>query len=265
MVDATVKGNGSVVGTAQASTTLDQTNGSVLAFESSDFGSQKTVGINVLDGTFDTTAEDNVTESRRDTGTDIGVTVNGQAAEGQGLKATVRNSTLDASFSFNEDNNKVDTTAAVTINGGGSLFQIGQEVTSAGQIGIGIDAINTARLGGISGKLYELGTGNGKSLLDVQSGSASGSELVNIINDSLDKISTLRGRLGSIQKNVIETNISTLGVALQNISDARSQITDTDFASETANLTKAQILQQSGISVLQIANQAPQAVLKLLG
>jgi flagellin len=78
-------------------------------------------------------------------------------------------------------------------------------------------------------------------------------------------VANLRGRLGALQKNVIETNITTLGVAFENISEARSQIIDTDFAAETANLTKAQILSQAGISVLAIANQNPSQVLSLLG
>lgn len=265
LVDASTSGESTAVAAAQASTELSEANGTELVFESVKFGSRENVEINVLDGTFTTTASDGLTESRQDEGVDIGVTINGQTAEGKGLQATVRNSTLDASLSFNEANNLVDSTAAVTIDGGGSLFQIGQDVSPAGQIGIGIDAVNTARLGGISGKLYELGTGNGKSLLNVREGSAAGAELVNIIEEALDRVSTLRGRLGAVQKNVIETNIATLGVALENISEARSQILDTDFAAETAALTKAQILNQSGISVLAIANQAPQSILGLLG
>ena len=75
----------------------------------------------------------------------------------------------------------------------------------------------------------------------------------------------LRGRLGAMQKNVFDTNITTLGVALESISEARSEIIDTDFAAETAALTRAQILTQSGISVLAIANQNPSQVLALLG
>lgn len=265
LVDTATSGDTTAVVDALASTDLTEANGSEIVFESANFGSRESVEVNVLDGTFATVAADGTTESRRDEGVDIGVIINGQTAEGQGLEATVRNSTLDASFSFNETNNLVGTTAALTIDGGGSLFQIGQEVSAAGQIGIGIDAVNTARLGGISGKLYELGTGNGKSLLDVRDGTSAGADLVNIIEEALDRVSTLRGRLGAVQKNVIETNISTLGVALENISEARSQILDTDFAAETAALTKAQILNQSGISVLGIANQAPQSVLSLLG
>jgi flagellin len=126
------------------------------------------------------------------------------------------------------------------------------------------EAVNTARLGGVSGKLFELGSGGGKSLLDIGP-NVQGSELVNIIEQAVNRVSSLRGRIGAIQKNVIDTNIATLGVALENISEARSQIVDTDFAVETANLTKAQILSQAGLSVLGIANQAPSQVLSLLG
>src|SRR5206468_6463456 len=121
-------------------------------------------------------------------------------------RASVKTATLDASLSLLEGNNTVGETATITVTGGGSIFQIGQEASAAGQIGIDIEAINTARLGGISGKLYELGTGGGKSLVDV-GGSVQGSDLVDILEEAINRVSTLRGRLGAIQKNVIETNI----------------------------------------------------------
>ncbi|OYW20899.1 MAG: hypothetical protein B7Z55_06535 [Planctomycetales bacterium 12-60-4] len=207
---------------------------------------------------------DDTTVAERDTGSDISVRINGQEALGDGLKASIKTSTLDASISFKEANNVADETATVTVTGGGAIFQIGQEVSAAGQIGIGIEAVNTARLGGVTGKVYELGSGNGKSLRDVANGNAAASDLVDIIEEALNRVSTLRGRLGAVQKNVIETNITTLGVALENISEARSQIVDTDFAEETAQLQKAQILSQAGLSVVGIANQSPQQVLSLL-
>jgi flagellin len=53
-------------------------------------------------------------------------------------------------------------------------------------------------------------------------------------------------------------------VSLENITDAKSQITDTDFAQETAQLQRAQILSQAGLAILSIANQNPQQVLSLL-
>ena len=264
-IKAYTEGTSSGLASAQTTATLNEANGSTIKLESVGYGSAETVSLNVLSGKFDTTGDDYTSESRRDAGTDIAVTINGQAAYGRGLSASVRNNTLDAQVNFNAANNTKGESAKISVTGGGSLFQIGQEVSPAGQIGIGIEAVNTARLGGITGKLYELGTGAGKSLLDIRAGNASGADTVAIIEQSLNRVSTLRGRIGSVQKNVIETNISTLGVALENISDARSQITDTDFAEETASLTKAQILNQSGISVLAIANQAPSQVLSLLG
>lgn len=264
LVSAAADGDGSGVAEAITSQTLADGTNAVLSLTSSNFGSQEFVDINVLTGSFATTLDDDSTSATRDAGSDVVAQVNGQIAQGDGLQATVRTATLDASLTFTSSSNTAGTNSVVTVTGGGSLFQIGQEVSAAGQFGIGIEAVNTARLGGVSGKLYELGSGAGKSLLDVGP-SVQGSDLVNIVEEAISKVSTLRGRLGSVQKNVIETNIATLGVALENISEARSQLIDTDFAQETANLTRAQILSQAGLSVLSVANQNPSQVLSLLG
>jgi flagellin len=235
-----------------------------LTFQSHDFGSAQFVGIKLLQGTFATTTGSiGGSAADRSAGTDIAATINGQAAIGKGLLASVHSANLDASLVFQASSNVAAANAKVTVTGGGSIFQIGQEANVAGQINIGLEAINTARLGGVSGKLFELGSGGGKSLLDVGP-TTPGSDLVGIIQDAINQVSELRGRIGSLQKNVIETNISTLNNALQNISEAKSQIVDTDFAQETSNLTRAQILSQSGLSVLGIANQTPAQVLSLL-
>ena len=265
LVSAAASGDGSEVVAARDAAALTASTGDdVLVLTSTEYGSNAAVEVKALSGTFASTLADGTTVADRDTGADIGVRINGQVAQGKGLKASIKTSSLDASISFTAASNTVSNSASITVNGGGATFQIGQEVSTSGQLGIGIESINTARLGGVSGKLFELGSGGGKSLLDVGAGQ-SGADLVNIVDQALDRVSTLRGRLGAIQKNVIETNIATLGVALENISEARSQIVDTDFATETANLTKSQILSQAGISVLSIANQQPQQVLALLG
>jgi len=236
-----------------------------LVFRSTNFGSDQFVGINVLQGALATTQGSvGGTVASRVNGTDVAARINGQVAQGKGLTAKLVTAQVDASITFATASNLVDTNAKLSITGGGALFQIGQEVSTSGQIGLGIEAVNTARLGGVSGKIFELGSGAGKSLLDVGP-TTPGSALVDIIDESINRVATLRGRLGAIQKNVIETNITTLGVALESISEARSNIIDTDFASETAAMTKAQILSQSGISVLGIANQLPSQVLSLLG
>ncbi|MCR9234765.1 MAG: flagellin [bacterium] len=264
LISTAAEGDGSGVVEAEAAAALSGGTNAYLTFSAANYGADEFVDVNVLNGTFDTV--DNITDGnalKRAIGSDIVTRINGQVAQGSGLTANIRSQQLDASFSFTAAANVADNTASLTITGGGSLFQIGQDVSAAGQIGIGIEAVNTARLGGVSGKLFEIGSGGGKSLLDVGP-SVPGSDLVNIIEESINRVSTLRGRLGAVQKNVIETNVSSLGVALENISEARSQIVDTDFAVETANMTKAQILNQAGISVLSIANQNPQQVLSLL-
>ena len=85
-----------------------------------------------------------------------------------------------------------------------------------------------------------------------------------IITDAiLDTVSTERGKLGAVQ-NRLQSTLANLGVVAEKVTDARSRIMDADFAAETANLTKNQILQQAGISMLAQANARPQAVLALL-
>ncbi len=234
-----------------------------LTVTSTDFGSSAFTEVNVLSGVFET-LDASSTAVSRDEGTDVIATINGSRAYGDGLQASLKTATLDVSLTFDSAANTDGNTTSFAVTGGGANFQIGEEVSASGQVGIGIEAVNTARLGGLSGRLSELGTGGGKSLLDVGP-SVQGSALVDIVEQALDRVTTVRGRLGAIQKNVIETNVAALGVALENISEARSQIVDTDFATETANLTKSQILSQAGISVLSIANQQPQQVLSLLG
>lgn len=83
------------------------------------------------------------------------------------------------------------------------------------------------------------------------------------VDSALDSVNSLRGELGAIQ-NRFESTIANLGTSVENLSASNSRILDADFASETANLAKSQVLQQAGISVLAQANARPQQVLSLL-
>ena len=78
------------------------------------------------------------------------------------------------------------------------------------------------------------------------------------------QVARLRGRLGAFEKNTLNTNMNSLQVAIENVTSSESSIRDADFAKETSNLTRAQILTQAGTSVLATANSTPQAVLSLL-
>ena len=258
VLDSTAAGVAAVAGT-------NDVLAAEVTLKSTEYGSEQFVSLNVLAGKLSTEDVDGNSVTR-DEGTDIIATINGQEARGRGLRASIKTSNLDAALVFSDDitENVAGNVETVKITGGGATFQIGQQVSSSGQIGVGIEAVNTARLGGASGKLYELSSTGGKSLLDVDTNNP-GSVLVDIIEEAINEVSVLRGRLGALQKNVIETTTTSLGVALENISESRSRIIDTDFAEETAQLTRAQILTQAGYSSLQIANQNPQQVLSLLG
>jgi flagellin len=92
---------------------------------------------------------------------------------------------------------------------------------------------------------------------------ATANEALLTLDFALQQVSGLRAELGAVQTR-FESTISNLSVTSENLSAARSRIRDADFAAETANLTRAQILQQAGISVLSQANAQPQNVLALL-
>ncbi len=99
--------------------------------------------------------------------------------------------------------------------------------------------------------------------LDVST-AANASNAIDRIDEALDKISSSRADLGAIQNRLAST-ISNLENVTQSLSAANSRIRDADFASETSDLTKSQILQQAGIAMLAQANASQQSVLSLLG
>ncbi|MCS5711436.1 flagellin N-terminal helical domain-containing protein [Candidatus Berkiella aquae] len=110
-------------------------------------------------------------------------------------------------------------------------------------------------------------TANSSTLLDVGqidvSTQAGANAAISIIDGALDQISQVRAELGAVQ-NRFGSTISNLANGVENLQAARSRIQDADFAQETANMTKAQILQQAGIAILAQANSLPQNVLALL-
>lgn len=86
---------------------------------------------------------------------------------------------------------------------------------------------------------------------------------LDVIDGALARVNSIRADLGAVQ-NRFESTIANLQTSSENLSAARSRIRDTDFASETANLTRAQILQQAGVAMLAQANALPNNVLSLL-
>jgi len=111
------------------------------------------------------------------------------------------------------------------------------------------------------------GSANSSTLSDVGqlniSTQAGANDAISVIDGALDQISSIRAQLGSVQ-NRFSSTISNIASNVENLESARSRILDADFAAETAQMTKAQILQQAGVSILSQANSIPQNVLGLL-
>ena len=234
-------------------------NATTLEFVSSGVGSNALVDVKVLSegsgtvpaGTFTTS----ISAGSRSNGTDIVARVNGIDGTGLGNQITINTSTLDLTVDLASG---FFGTVSFTITGGGALFQLGPDVVSNQQARIGINSVNTAQLGGVSGILIQLGTGGTADL------STDTTTAALIVEEAINQITTLRGRLGAFQRTTLETNKNALNDVLINLTEAESLIRDADFAAESAALTRAQILVQSGVTVLQIANSNPQNVLALL-
>ncbi len=195
----------------------------------------------------------------RDEGRDAGATINGVAANGDGLKLTLNSHLLDLEVILNQTFATGQSSFAIT--SGGSLFQLGPQVNTNLQENIGVRAIHANKLGNntigflsdlLSGQRYDLKSENFKEASD-------------IISEAITQVAVLRGRLGAFERNTLQTNINQLQITRENLTSSESIIRDTDFAVETSELTRAQILVQAGTSILTIANAQNQNVLTLLG
>jgi flagellin len=227
-----------------------------IKFESTEFGSKNFVSVTAQSGQFQTSDEQG-NDKTRVTGVDAVATINGAETVGDGLNLTLDTGSLDMNLTLNQNFGTGQTSFAIT--GGGARFQLGPTINSNEQVNIGIQSVAADKLGdGDTGFLNQIVTG-GAATLGNDPTKAS-----NIIDLAINQVAILRGRLGAFEKNTLDTNSDSLQVALENVTSSQSDIADADFAAETANLTRAQILTQAGTSVLATANSTPQNVLSLL-
>lgn len=141
------------------------------------------------------------------------------------------------------------------VNVGQSIFQIGANAGQTTSLSLGNFAASNLGLGAVSGKDL--------SNLDLSSQSGA-DDALKVIDQAIKDISAARGKIGNFQRNVLDSNNRSLGVARENLAASESSIRDVDVAQEMTNFTKLQILQQSGMAMLAQANSAPQSVLSLL-
>ena len=228
--------------------------GAALNLNSTAYGSKSFVTVETLSGTFGTDGTD--------FGVDLSATVNGAQAQTDGLNIQYRSELLDVNLNATDAINFTGGAAQqanFSISGGGATFALGTKVTENDKASFGIGSVNTSSLGTTAARLSSLGSGGVNNLTGDNLTTAQKS-----IDAAIKQVSQLRGRLGAFQKFTIGSTINNLGVAYENVSASESAIRDTDFAQETAALTRSQILSQAATTVLQQANSAPQSALALL-
>lgn len=199
------------------------------------------------------------------TGQDIAGTIGGFTATGQGNVLTGDPSQGAAGITIqvtglNPNNDTQSVTGnqgTVTVTNNSLVFQIGANANQTAQITV--DSAKTTALG--------IGVANDQfanlSQIDIRSESGA-QDAIKIIDQAISDVSTLRGSLGAFQEQTLSATQGNLQTTLANTTSAESTITDTDYASETANYTKDQVLMQAGTTVLANANQLAQLVLNLL-
>jgi flagellin len=235
---------------------------------STEFGSDEFVRVKVLEGTSanllaSTAVAATSSQDLKDEGRDAIVLINGNQATANGLTARVSYDGFDVSIALDGSAglNTTNGNTSFEITGGGADFNLSPKVNLAGKVSLGIETVTTGNLGNpVDGFLSALKSGGTANVVNGDLTKAQ-----SIVDAAIKQVSSLRGRLGAFQKNVVGATMNSLGVSLENTAAAESVIRDTDFAQETANLTRQQILSQAATQALGIANAQPQAVLRLLG
>ena len=144
---------------------------------------------------------------------------------------------------------------------GPMTFQVGANTTSSDTIDVSttdltVDATVTAVAGTDN-------TGAARALIDSTTNTVAVQGVINNIDSAINTVNSQRAAMGATQSR-FDSVIANLQVSVENQTAARSRIMDTDFAAETANLSRSQILQQAGNAMVAQANALPQQVLKLL-
>jgi flagellin len=187
-------------------------------------------------------------------GADIAGTIAGTAATGKGN--TLEDTTFgNESYGLKVSAQGTGISSYVTVTKSSLSFQVG---AFAGQ---------TVETEINSVKADQLGLGSGTSTASVAdinvNTNAGANDAISVLDKAISDLSTMRGKLGSFQKDVLESTVNNLGVAKTNLASSESLIRDADMAQEMLAFSKAQILQQTGMAMLAQANSAPQQIMSL--
>ncbi len=219
---------------------------------STEYGSSAFVKVNVLEGG---AAFNQIDESGRD----AVVTVNGQLASADGRQIYYSHAGLNMSFKLSDTSNVKDYSTTFTIDTkSGATFQLG--VDSSTRVTMGIDGLYSQQLGtGAVGEVLSALKSGGTYSVTADPGKAA-----EIATAAKQQIATLQGRIGGFQKYQVQTSLNSLNAAKESLTSVKSILGDVDYAWETSQLSKQNVLMQSAIALLGLANQQSSQVLSLL-
>ena len=260
--------------TAETGITADAVTGELTSVE---FGSKQAASIEVISGSLIMDVGGTLTTqiagtTASDEGSDLTGNVNGIAFQADGFNLRVVSDALSADIRLSESATAA-TAYTFDVENEGLIFQLNQSYSTADREQVGLKNVSTSVLGSatqnktgqggqvqvIGGFLSSLMSGEANDL-DTDSANA-----LRIVDEAIDEISDHRAFLGAFQSQTVDTNLNSLRVAIENLSSSESTIRDLDFAAESADFTRNQILYQSGIAVLAQSNLISQSVLTLLG
>ncbi|MDN3487536.1 flagellin [Pseudoalteromonas sp. APC 3694] len=237
---------------ANANETIDMTLGS---FRAKDLGEEKakTLSFTAFDSTKIGAVDEKLTFVIDTVSTELSISA-GDSAEDfvNAANATLNEQGVHARF---DKNGAIEFYADNTVG----AVAIGSDIASDAGV------VPTTSAAGTIGLINTFTVSENINTIDISADDGFGAQsAIASIDTALKKIDDQRADLGAIQNRFGHT-ISNLANIQENVSASRSRIQDTDFATETAQMTKNQILQQAGTSILSQANQIPQAAISLLG
>ena len=197
-----------------------------------------------------------------DNGRDVAGEINGEEAlgEGQLLKGRDGNSnTARLTIRYaGEMAPSGEVAGSVTVTQNSLIFQIGPNEEQTSTLSLR-DMKPTSLANGISNE------SNYRSLADLNLTSFQGAQdAIRLIDKAIDETTSFRAGIGAFQTHTLESNLSYLRIAAENVTASESLIRDADFAKEMADFTRNQIVQQSAVSMLAQANNHPSSILTLL-
>jgi len=201
---------------------------------------------------------DEVDNEHTDNGVDAQMLMNGQRAIVQGLEAHVVANGFNVEYRLTEAANVVGDYDFEIVSGG-AFFDVAAGANRSELATLGIRSMTTGSIGGFDGMLSKIRTGGEASVLDGNLLQAQ-----RIVEQAVDDVTKTRGRLGSFMRYTLESARNNLDATLEQVAAADTAIRDADLAWETAALARTQILSQSALQALSMANSHPMQILNLL-